>query len=126
MVGRSLAAIFRIAFALAALKCLADLARNGHAALALAAVVLPITIAIVVRARGSATGIAPVAGPSSAKGAAIFRRLQKPDQIRVASLAASGNAIGAIKALHALTNTDLRAAKDVVDELAAPKDRQAV
>ncbi len=123
MAGRLLTALVRIAVALAALKCLADLARDGQIALALAAVILPISIAILVRARGSARRIAPLAGPKSEQGAAVFRQLYEPDQIRIARLAASGNAIGAIKALRELVKIDLRTAKNIVDELAVSSDR---
>ena len=123
MVGRSLNALWRIALALMVLKWLADLARDGQSALALATVILPISIAILVRARGSARRIAPVDGTKAEQShPAVFRQLSKPDQVRIASLAASGNAIGAIKALRELVNVDLRTAKDAVDQLAAPTD----
>ena len=121
--GRSLDALWKIALALMVLKWLADLVRDGQSALALAAVILPISIAILLRARGSIRRIAPVDRAKAEQSPpAVFRQLSKPDQARIASLAASGNAIGAIKALLELVNVDLRTAKDAVDHLAAPTD----
>ena len=122
MVGRSLTALWRIALALSVLKCLADLVRDGQSALALAAVTLPISIVVLMRVRGSSRRIAPVDGTKAEQSSAVFHQLSKPDQVRVASLAASGNAIGAIKTLRKLINVDLRTAKDAVDQLAAPTD----
>ena len=125
MVGRSLTALWSVALALMASKGLADLARDGQSALALAAVVLPISIGILVRARGSARRFAPVVS-AQAESAAVFRQLSEPDQVRIAGLAASGNAIGAIKALRELAEIDLRTAKNVVDQIAATPDDHAV
>ena len=122
MVGRSLSALWKIALALMVLKCLADIARAGHGALALTAFILTIGIAILVGTRGSASRIAPVADPKADKGAAVLRQLSEPERVRIASLAASGNAIGAIQALRKLLNIDLRTAKDTIDQLAPRPD----
>ena len=104
------------------LKWLANLVRDGQSALALVTVIIPISIVSFVRARGSARRIALVDGTKAEQSRAVFRQLSKPDQVRIASLAASGNAIGAIKALRKLVNIDLRTAKDTVDQLTASTD----
>ena len=117
--GLSLNPLFRIAIAILAMRGLADLWRSGHSLLALTAVILPISIAILLHARGSARSVTSLAVPKSEKCVAVFRQLYWSDQYRIASLATSGNAIAAIKQLRDLTNIDLRTAKDVVDELAS-------
>ncbi len=123
MWSRSLDILFRIACAATALKCLVDLARGSQFALAFMVVFVPVSIVLFVRARGSAGKIGPVAVAKSEQGAAVFRQLDTPDQVRIASLVASGNKIGAIKALRELVNIGLRDAKDVVDELAVSNHR---
>lgn len=78
MVGRSLTVLWRIALALMVLKWLADLGRDGHNALVLAAVILPISIAVFVRARGSARKITPGASAKADQAPPYFGQLPKP------------------------------------------------
>ena len=98
---------------------LASLLRDGQTALALAAIILPTGIFIILRLRRSNREMMPVTSPQSGRGAAIVSQLSRSEQLYIAGLATAGDAIGAIKALRKRVNTDLRTAKEIVASLAA-------
>ena len=116
--SRLLSILWKAALVFALAKCLADLLHDGQPGLAIAAVALPVGIAIVVftrRSGRSATALpAMIEGPAGS----VFGRLPEPDRVRIAALVASGNSIAAIMALRKSSGLDLRAAKLVVDGLA--------
>ena len=116
---RLLAVLWKIALAVMVVESLAGIVRDGQYILALVAVFIPIGV-VLLKSRGSLIRkIRFVDGTSAKQGPVAIRQLSALDRDRISTLAASGNSIKAIAALRKLVKIDLRAARDVVDQLAS-------
>ena len=120
--NRALAAVFGAVLAFAVLKSLADLGRGGHVALAIVVGICLVTIGAFLRRRREPRQVTVLSSPTSERSVRIFRQIPVADKVHISSLAASGNAIGAISALRKAVKIDLRSAKELVDEITPTKE----
>lgn len=111
MIGRIAAVLFRITCALVVVRCVCSLAKDGSFGVDLAAAVFLLVGSFLLYARPPGASGEILSAPRGERSGPVLRALPEEARGRIERLAASGDAIGAIKVLRETANLNLRAAK---------------